>query len=85
MVKLILLVGLLSSSASNASDVYVNGYYKSNGTYVNAYHRTSPDNTPNNNYGTAGNVNPYTGNNGRLPRNNALPSGEYNLGNGQGD
>ena len=39
---------------------YVNGYYKSNGTYVNGYNRTSPNSTKFDNYSTKGNYNPYT-------------------------
>jgi hypothetical protein len=41
--------------------VYVNGYYKSNGTYVNSYERTAPDGNPYNNYSYPGNYNPNTG------------------------
>ena len=52
---------LVSSGFASAGDVLVNGYYKSNGTYVEPYHRTTPDNTLSNNYSTRGNVNPYTG------------------------
>ena len=40
---------------------YVNGYLKSNGTYVNGYYRSSPDGNPYNNYSFPGNTNPYTG------------------------
>lgn len=43
------------------SDQQVNGYARSNGTYVEPYHRTAPDSNPYNNYSTQGNVNPYTG------------------------
>lgn len=42
--------------------VYVNGYYRSNGTYVNGYERTAPDGNPYNNYSYPGNYNPNTGN-----------------------
>lgn len=41
--------------------VYVNGYYKSNGTYVQPYERTAPDGNPYNNYSYPGNYNPNTG------------------------
>ena len=44
-----------------AGDVYVNGYYKSNGTYVQPHFRSAPDGNLNNNWSTRGNVNPYTG------------------------
>ena len=43
------------------NDQQVNGYSRSNGTYVEPYHRTAPDSNPYNNYSTQGNVNPYTG------------------------
>src|ERR1700744_3093124 len=41
--------------------VHVKGYYRSNGTYVQPYTRSSPDGNPYNNYSYPGNVNPYTG------------------------
>lgn len=43
------------------ADTWVNGYMKSNGTYVSGHYRSSPDNTTDNNWSTRGNVNPYTG------------------------
>src|SRR3989344_7277974 len=43
------------------ADVWVNGYTRSNGTYVNGYYRSSPDSNPYNNYSFPGNTNPYTG------------------------
>jgi hypothetical protein len=49
------------------SSVYVSGYTKSNGTYVEPYFRTSPNSTRNDNYSTVGNVNPYTGTSGTKP------------------
>lgn len=48
-------------SGGYGSDQTVNGYTRSNGTYVEPYHRTAPDSNPYNNYSTQGNVNPYTG------------------------
>lgn len=42
-------------------DVWVNGYYRKDGTYVKGYWRTSPDTSISNNYSTIGNTNPYTG------------------------
>jgi hypothetical protein len=44
-----------------AGDVWVNGYYRRDGTYVPGYHRSAPDGNPWNNYSTKGNINPYTG------------------------
>jgi len=42
-------------------DVYVNGYPKRDGTYVQPHHQSAPDGNPYNNYGFPGNTNPYTG------------------------
>lgn len=51
---------------ASAGDTYVNGYYKSNGTYVRPHYRTSPNSTNLDNYSTKGNVNPYTGKRGTV-------------------
>lgn len=40
---------------------YVQGYTRSDGTYVAPYYRSAPDDSVTNNYSFAGNVNPYTG------------------------
>ena len=45
----------------NANAGYVNGYLRSDGTYVHSYYRSNPDNTPIDNYSFKGNINPYTG------------------------
>jgi hypothetical protein len=50
----------VGTQASRA-DEYVSGYYRSNGTYVQPYMRSSPDNSVYNNYSYEGNLNPYTG------------------------
>jgi hypothetical protein len=47
------------------ADVSVNGYSRRDGTYVAPYERTSPNSTRSDNYSTQGNVNPYTGKEGR--------------------
>ena len=47
-----------------AGDVYVKPHFRSNGTYVEGYHRSAPDNSYINNYNSQGNVNPYTGQQG---------------------
>jgi hypothetical protein len=63
--KRILFCFILSILTISAlADAYVHGYYRSNGTYVEPYHRTDPNNTPNDNWSTKGNVNPYTGQEG---------------------
>lgn len=46
---------------SVGGDVYVNGYYRKDGTYVQPHYRSAPDGNPYNNYSFPGNVNPYTG------------------------
>jgi len=52
---------IFSFNHALARDVYVNGYYKSNGTYVQPHYRSAPDGNFNNNWSTKGNINPYTG------------------------
>lgn len=65
MIKLLAKFGCIAflfvSGAAYAGDVYVHGYTRSDGTYVQPYYRTAPDSNPYNNYSTQGNVNPYTG------------------------
>jgi hypothetical protein len=65
LVAILLLVAFLNVgnlyAQTNPSHVYVNGYYRSNGTYVQPHYRTAPNNTVNDNFSTLGNVNPYTG------------------------
>ncbi len=70
MKKLFFLIVLFFTTALTfaQSQVWVNGYYRSNGTYVSGYYRTSPNNTVNDNWSTVGNVNPYTGVAGTKPR-----------------
>ena len=59
-------LALAGLGATAHADDYVNGYYRNNGTYVNPYMRTSPNNTLMDNYSTRGNVNPYTGQSGTV-------------------
>jgi hypothetical protein len=40
-----------SASAITAGDLYVDGYYRSDGTYVRPYIRSTPDSSIDNNYG----------------------------------
>lgn len=55
-------IALLSfCTFSKGSNVHVNGYFRSNGTYVQPHYRTAPDHNFYNNWSTRGNVNPYTG------------------------
>ena len=52
---------ILSASFAWAQDVYVRGYFRSDGTYVQPHYRSAPNNTVLDNWSTKGNVNPYTG------------------------
>ena len=49
MIGLISVIGLNLNSAANAL-VLVDGYFKSNGTYVDSHFRTSPDGFCSNNF-----------------------------------
>ncbi len=54
---------------SNSESHYVDGYTRSNGTYVEPHYQTNPNDTTYDNYGTRGNYDPYTGAYGtRSPR-----------------
>jgi hypothetical protein len=43
------------------ADVYVRGYFRANGSYVQPHYRSNPDGNFYNNWSTYPNVNPYTG------------------------
>lgn len=60
-IGVVLLVGVLTHAAGAAASVYVHGYFRSNGTYVQPHYRSNPDGNPFNNYSFPGNYNPYTG------------------------
>ena len=64
MLKKIFCILFLFSLVLPVQAKYVKGYYKSNGTCVNGYHRTRADYSKYNNYSTKGNYNPYTGQKG---------------------
>ncbi len=69
---------------SYARDWWVKGHFW-NGASVSGHHRTTPDRTVTNTYGTRGNMNPYTGASGTRPRNPYQPPGSYNPSNRLGD
>jgi hypothetical protein len=48
-------------TGSNPNSHPVEGYTRSNGTYVAPHEQTNPNGTQRDNYGATGNVNPYTG------------------------
>ena len=49
---------------SNPQSHEVQGYERSNGTYVAPHHQTNPNGSTYDNYGTRGNYNPSNGNYG---------------------
>lgn len=57
---------VVASSDSTAKSSSVKGYVKKDGTYVAPHHRTTHNGTKLDNYGTKGNVNPYTGKEGTV-------------------
>ena len=56
-----ILISFLFFQTAFSKDVFVNGYMKSNGTYVQPHYRSAPDGNVYNNWSTVGNTNPYTG------------------------
>lgn len=73
-----LIVFFLTTALTFAqSEVWVNGYTRSNGTYVQGHYRTAPDYTINNNWTTLGNVNPHTGRAGTVSRSSSFSSTYY--------
>ena len=69
-----------SSYGVNTTSTYVNGYTKSNGTYVQGHYRSSQNSTNHDNYSTTGNYNPYTGTTGSRAKD--YSTGAYNYGSG---
>lgn len=56
-----LLVPMLSTPAMAQKTVFVRGYVKADGTYVQPSARTAPNSTKTDNWSSVPNVNPYTG------------------------
>ena len=69
-------VALLLSAPFVHADTYVDGYTRSDGTYVQGHYRTDPNSTVRDNYSYQGNRNPYTGETGSNRYRND-PSSEY--------
>jgi hypothetical protein len=67
---------VIATTVFAQQDVWVNGYYRKDGTYVEGYYRTAPNSTKYDNYSTQGNINPYTGKPGWIN-----PDGTYNYSN----
>lgn len=62
--RILFIVLMLSVSFCTVAQVYVKGYSRKDGTYVQPHVRSSPDKSVYNNWSTKGNVNPYTGKEG---------------------
>ena len=51
----------LNGTGSNPNSHYVSPHTTQSGAYVGGHYQTNPNNTQLDNYGTRGNLNPYTG------------------------
>ena len=69
-------------TGSNSQTEHVSGYQRKDGTYVAPYERTKANNTVDDNYGTRGNYNPYTGKTGSGPTDADNNSNTYGNNNG---
>jgi hypothetical protein len=54
------------AGGKGSGSVAVHGYVRKDGTYVPPHQRSAPDGNFGNNWSTEGNVNPYTGEDGKL-------------------
>lgn len=61
MKKIAIALAAIAAFTAAHADVYVRGHYRSNGAYVEPYHRTTPNGTQRDNYGSTGVYNPNTG------------------------
>jgi len=63
------------------SQTWVNGYYKSNGTYVQGHYRQTPNTTNHDNWSTTTQLNPHTLDQGSRAKD--YSSDAYNYGSGR--
>lgn len=76
--KIALALAALVIATPAIAGSYVNGYTRSDGTYVAPHYRSSPDSSRSNNWSSQGNVNPYTGRSGTVdPYKPSNPYGSY--------
>lgn len=78
-VKMVILLTAVFCFSSANADVWVNGYLRNDGTYVQGHMRTAPNGTTTDNYSTQGNVNPYTGQVGTQNNNYGTTTNTLNL------
>lgn len=57
-------IALAMSVPASWADTFVNGYYRSDGTYVQPHYRSDRNDSYNDNWSVRGNTNPYTGQSG---------------------
>ena len=69
---------ILGITTTVYADVWVNGYRRSDGTYVEGHWRSESDGVFWNNYSSEGNINPYTGEKGTISYESYLED-EYNF------
>lgn len=70
----------LVTLATAYGQTYVHGYYRSNGTYVQPHHRSTPNSTNTDNWSTRGNINPYTGSMGSVATDYSVGALNYGAG-----
>jgi hypothetical protein len=66
MKKLIAVFALVAVTVPASAQVYVPGYVRSDGVYVQGHVRSAPNSTTLDNYSTKGNINPYNGKRGTV-------------------
>lgn len=66
MKAIVLIAGIAMFAGAASAQVYVRPHVTKDGTYVEGYQRTAPNSTKIDNYSSQGNVNPYTGQSGRV-------------------
>lgn len=57
----LVVISMFAFTATAFADVYVDGYHRSDGTYVRGHYRSDPDGVESNNWSHRGNRNPHTG------------------------
>lgn len=81
MKTLILLAIIAFATATTVfGQTYVNGYFRSNGTYVQPHYRSSANSTNLDNWSTKGNINPYTGSVGSVAKDYSVGALNYGAG-----
>ena len=81
MKKVVLTLAIaMASIASSFAQTWVEGYTRSNGTYVSGYYKTESNNTNWDNYSTSGNSNPFSSTIGSRARDYSSNAFNYGAG-----